>query len=286
MLAFVSSCFFWIYKNPDWPFPLSFVFKFTSEGRLTQIVTFLLLFPFVLLISNLNLVLNKKLQQFVFYLLLSTTIYVSIKSSSSLNAAVLNVNSILIIFSVLLITILSFILTQFPNKFLLLYFLIIYSFISSFYINPIQIGAGSLADNNIISFMRQNLKGDVRWAGDNFTSIPLISASGVKALSGVQNDGPNMEAWKVLDKESVFKEYWNSGAGYVLFDWTESDIDKVSISGSKTDVIIVKVNPCNKILDKFELGWVLSYSKLSNSCLSLKLESPWKGPVLNIYSRS
>jgi hypothetical protein len=286
MFAFVSSCFFWIYKNPEWPFPLSFVFQFTSEGRLTQIVTFLLLFPFILLISNLNLVVNGKLQIVLFYLLLFITIYVSIKSSLSLNSVVLNVNSNIIIVSVLLITILTFILTQFPNRYLMLGFLIIYSFISSFYINPVQIGAGSLSDSKIILFMKQNLKRDVRWAGDNFTSIPLISASGVKALSGVQNDGPNLEAWKILDRDLVYKQYWNSGAGYVLFDWTETDIEKVSISGSKTDVIIIKVNPCNKILDRLELGWVLSYSKLSNSCLSLKLESPWKGPILNIYSRT
>ena len=43
--------------------------------------------------------------------------------------------------------------------------------------------------------------------------------------------------------------------------------NSVSIENPANDVIQININPCNELLDEFELKWILSDSDLNYPCL-------------------
>lgn len=135
------------------------------------------------------------------------------------------------------------------------------------FINPIQQGTSDLLDSQLAKKIQDiELDQSGTWASNEKWLDTILIANVDGLLSGQQQNGPNISAWKLLDPNQVQNNAWNRGSSFVLFNWVESP--NVMIENPANDVIQISTNPCNPALDEFKLQWILSTTELNYSCLT------------------
>jgi hypothetical protein len=154
------------------------------------------------------------------------------------------------------------------------------------YINPIQQGTSDLVDSELAIQIQQIEQSEPGvWASNERNLDAVLIANAKSNLSGQQLNGPNLAAWQIFDPTESSKLMWNRGSSFVTFNWTPDAV--VTIENPANDVIQISVNPCNEVLNEFELKWILSAEELNYSCLvNSKVIEAENGTRYFIYSRS
>ena len=152
------------------------------------------------------------------------------------------------------------------------------------WVNPVTRGLGDLVLAPATGEVRAVVNsGDGRVASDNFFVDAMVAANALPQLSGLQNWGPNVEAWMMLDAESEFVDHWNRGTSYLRFEWAEPG-ESLSIR-DQGDQIFVRVDPCDERLNRLDLGFVISLAQREDACLTERLRFTWGGLDNWLYER-
>ncbi len=69
-----------------------------------------------------------------------------------------------------------------------------------------------------------------------------------------------------LDPDAEQREAWNRGASFVAFQWLDPGLER-SISSTQADIVVVRVDPCEDVLQEFELRMIAAGRELWNPCL-------------------
>lgn len=152
-------------------------------------------------------------------------------------------------------------------------------------VNPVMRGLGflgkSASQRALASAIKQD---DRRWASDSFVIDVAATAAGMRLLSGNQGTGPNLKAYSVLDPPSLDVKKWNRAGSYVTFSWTKGP--DIVFANPSLDVVQIQIDPCNPVLDKFDLAWVASSGdQPDHPCLSLVRTFPFQGMTIRLYHR-
>ena len=163
--------------------------------------------------------------------------------------------------------------------------LLFLSFLLVYEVNPVVHGIGIFGDSKAMSTIdRAFAHNPGRWASDNFSFDSVPTGAGMRMLSGNQGLGPNLPAYELLDPSDTYIENWNRGGSYVFFNWSSQS--NISFTNTSQDVIAVVINPCNKVLREFDLGWVVSSTDLSSfKCLKYFDSIIVQGQQFNIFER-
>ena len=158
------------------------------------------------------------------------------------------------------------------------------AFLSVAWVNPITRGLGDLVLAPVAGEVRSAVQAeDGRVASDNFFVDAMVAANGLPQLSGLQNWGPNVETWSVLDPEYRFVEHWNRGTSYLRFEWAGSG-EELAIR-DQGDQIFVRIDPCDHRLDGLGLGFVVSMAPRQDECLTERTRFTWGGLDNWLYKR-
>ena len=151
--------------------------------------------------------------------------------------------------------------------------------------NPVVHGIGIFGDSKAMATIdRAFAHNPGRWASDNFSFDSVPTGAGMRMLSGNQGLGPNLPAYELLDPSDTYIENWNRGGSYVFFNWSSQS--NISFTNASQDVIAVVINPCNKVLREFDLGWVVSSTDMSSfKCLKYFDSIIVQGQQFNIFER-
>ena len=133
-------------------------------------------------------------------------------------------------------------------------------------VNPIQQGTSDLLNSELAKQIQYfELKESGTWASNSRELDAVLIANVSNTLSGQQPNGPNELAWQKFDPQNAQASVWNRGASFIFMNWIADN--SVSIENPANDVIQININPCNELLDEFELKWILSDSDLNYPCL-------------------
>ena len=152
-------------------------------------------------------------------------------------------------------------------------------------VNPVMRGLGFLGRSSSQRALAAAIsEDDRRWASDSFVIDVAATAAGMRLLSGNQGTGPNLDAYSVLDPPSLDINKWNRAGSYVTFSWTSGP--DIVFANPSFDVVQIQIDPCNPVLDKFDLAWVASSGDQPNHpCLSLVRTFPFQGMTIRLYHR-
>lgn len=153
-------------------------------------------------------------------------------------------------------------------------------------VNPLMRGLGILGDSKSQAALARAIgTDDRRWASDSIILDPIAVAAGMRVLSGNQGSGPNREAYHVLDPLELDVNKWNRAGSYVTFSWTRGD--EVVFANPSPDVVQIQIDPCNPLLDTFDLVWVASSGdQPGHPCLQLWALFPYQDMTIRLYERS
>jgi hypothetical protein len=153
-------------------------------------------------------------------------------------------------------------------------------------VNPIVRGHGIFGNSAAMEALQsaQSLN-QGRWASDNYTFDSVPSGGGMRLLSGSQGNGPNLAAYRLLDPNEAFNQIWNRAGSYVFFNWTTGP--EIGFVNPGVDIVAIQIDPCNPILDQFDLSWVVSSNDLSShACLRYYVNIIFQGVRYNVFQRS
>jgi hypothetical protein len=122
------------------------------------------------------------------------------------------------------------------------------------------------------------------WVGETYVIASLLTTAGVQNLSGV-NLYPNVPAWELIDPDHEFENAWNR---YAQAEWLFDVSSKAPVVRLvQADMVKVTVNPCDPVLDKFNVRHLVSLRLMEGSCLSAPSEvvGPDGAPAF-FYERS
>ncbi len=161
--------------------------------------------------------------------------------------------------------------------------LLVFTFLSSFRIQPVTVGLGPLVHSPLAAAIRETSSNDsdALWASDPFWSDALTMAQGVKMLTGQQPLGPNKELWRLLDPTDKFIDNWNRGQSYIHITWDASRTDIV-MSNNNPDIISISMSPCNPILKTFGLRYIVTGS-VPGPCMTKLSDHTWMAQPVAIY---
>ena len=97
-------------------------------------------------------------------------------------------------------------------------------------------------------------------------STPAVAAAGVDDLSAV-NLYPDHEAWEALDEDGSEEEIWNR---YSHTRWLlDPSVAEPVVALLSNDVVSVTVDPCDPVLDEFDVGHIITSAPIDAVCLTL-----------------
>ena len=161
------------------------------------------------------------------------------------------------------------------------------SLTSAAVVNPLQRGLGEIEDSPAAKLVRRVDReivapGNGRWAADSLAGVGLLNGQGVNSLSSF-NDPVQPAGWQVIDPEKQFEKEWNRFA-HIAFTWAAGA--KPIITSPQTDLVVVRIDPCDPRLSELRLTLVVSSGPLTGSaCLRELGRVQWQGPLLTLYER-
>ena len=154
-------------------------------------------------------------------------------------------------------------------------------------VNPLVIGISQTRDSLVVSTVRtiaSASNGDGAWVADTYPLASLLTTAGVRNLSGV-NLYPNVAAWEIIDPSHTYENAWNR---YSQAVWSfDTNLKAAVVALPQADMVEVKINPCDPVLDKFNLRHIVTETRVAAPCLRLQEESvgPYGVPVF-FYERT
>lgn len=116
---------------------------------------------------------------------------------------------------------------------------------------------------------------------DAYAVDSLWFATGVPALSGRQQIGPDREQWLRLDPGGAHEDAWNRGGTFIWFRWT--DTPGLEFSNPSPDSVLMTGSPCTVAERMPELAHISSSQELSAECLTPAGSFQWSGTTHYIY---
>jgi hypothetical protein len=178
--------------------------------------------------------------------------------------------------------------TTFTKKFwqVGLTLLVVASLFSVAQVNPIVRGVGIFGKSAAMEALDSaQALNPGRWASDNYIFDSVPTGGGMRLLSGNQGSGPNLEAYRLLDPDNEFIEFWNRAGSYVFFNWTSGP--EIGFVNPSFDVVGIQIDPCNAVLNQFDLAWVVSSNDLSShTCLRYYGNIIFQGNKFNVFLRT
>jgi len=161
--------------------------------------------------------------------------------------------------------------------------LVALSAVLSLGVNPVYRGLGDLTSSPLVttavSLDASSHRTWLSFAGDGNTELV---ASGVRTINAV-SFYPDAKAWRLLDPAGAQSEAWNRYANVVFAP--RADAGPPTISLVQLDVVKVEVYPCDRVLDAFDVGFIVSRAPLTLPCLSPAAELTHHGTPLYVYRR-
>jgi hypothetical protein len=139
-------------------------------------------------------------------------------------------------------------------------------------VNPLINGLSQTRDSAVVSTARTiaTEPGETgAWVGETYVIASLLTTAGVQNLSGV-NLYPNVPAWQLIDPEHEYENVWNRYAQAVWAFDVSSKAPVVRLV--QPDMIEVTINPCDPVLDKFNVRHLVTSRRMQGSCLSTPSE--------------
>ena len=134
-------------------------------------------------------------------------------------------------------------------------------------VNPIQHGTSDLLNSNLAKQIQQIESSDSgTWASNSRELDAVLIANVNQVLSGQQPNGPDEYKWQKFDPTESQKDIWNRASSFIFMNWISDE--SIVIENPANDVVQISINPCNQVLDEFQLKWILSMTELNYSCLS------------------
>lgn len=151
--------------------------------------------------------------------------------------------------------------------------------------NPILVGLADLRGSETaqaLALAGVEARADkALWVSDSPSFTAAMLSAGLPALSGGQRMGPDAREWARLDPTGEAEAAWNRGGGFIFFEWTPGD--RTIITTPQSDIISVKIDPC-ELAQKFpEVTTIASGSLLSSSCLTDAGTLEWSGEPVHLY---
>jgi len=154
-------------------------------------------------------------------------------------------------------------------------------------VNPLVSGISQTRDSLVVSTVRtisSASNGDGAWVAETYPLASLLTTAGVRNLSGV-NLYPNVAAWEIIDPSHTYENAWNRYSHAV---WSfDTNLKAAEVALPQADMVEVKINPCDPVLDKFNVRHIVTETRVAASCLRLQEESvgPYGVPVF-FYERN
>lgn len=139
--------------------------------------------------------------------------------------------------------------------------------------NPLVSGLSQTRDSSVAQQARSisSQPGDSgAWVGETYEIASLLTTAGVQNLSGV-NLYPNVPAWELIDPDHEYENAWNRYAQSVWSFDTSSKAPVVRLV--QADMIEVTINPCDPVLDAFNVRHLVTPRRMQASCLSSPTET-------------
>jgi hypothetical protein len=154
-------------------------------------------------------------------------------------------------------------------------------------VNPLVDGMSQTRESSIVTTAKSidsEQDGAGAWVGETYVIASLLTTAGVQNLSGV-NLYPNVPAWELIDPDHEYENAWNRYAQAVWSFDVSSKAPVVRLV--QADMIEVTINPCDPVLDKFNVRHLVTPRRMQGSCLSAPSEvvGPEGVPVF-FYERS
>jgi len=156
------------------------------------------------------------------------------------------------------------------RKFFFILIFLIFSCLSTYSINPLYIGFGSLSDGFFSMTIDDinDVSKNYRWVayGDNVLNQVLL-AQGVNTIGGYFYY-PQFDMYKILDPKNKYKNIWNrySNISYQLPENTgEIKFELVNL-----DAFIIKIDPCSKSFNDLNVKYFVFMNEIDfkkNKCL-------------------
>ena len=164
--------------------------------------------------------------------------------------------------------------------------LVVASIFSVANVNPIVRGVGIFGNSAAMEALQSaESLSQGRWASDNYGFDSVTAGGGMRLLSGNQGNGPNLNAYHLLDPMEQHSQIWNRGGSYVFFNWTTGP--EIGFVNPGFDIVGIQIDPCNKVLNQFDLSWVVSSNDLSShTCLRYYVNIIFQGTRFNVYQRT
>ncbi|HBB64544.1 MAG: hypothetical protein UR34_C0015G0002 [candidate division WS6 bacterium GW2011_GWC1_33_20] len=178
--------------------------------------------------------------------------------------------------SVKIILVSSFILILLISLFrqhrrLFLTIFLIFAFLSSFLINPLQKGLDILINTDLAKYIQKT--------SENDDSIWLIYGTHVLAQYALANNAhilngvhlyPQFEIWEIIDPEKLYFDYYNRYAHVIVSEKQENE-DLVELLQS--DAIMLNINPCDSKLKDLKVKYIITTAPLNDTTCLTKQES-------------
>jgi len=138
--------------------------------------------------------------------------------------------------------------------------------------NPLVNGLSQTRDSAVVSMARTTAAepGETgAWVGETYFIASLLTTAGVQNLSGV-NLYPNVPAWELIDPDREYENAWNR---YSQAVWSfDMSLKAPIVRLVQADMIEVVINPCDPVLDKFNVRHLVTPRRMQGSCLSAPSE--------------
>ena len=146
--------------------------------------------------------------------------------------------------------------------------LFIFSFISSYRVNPLYQGLGELNSGDLaktIQGLHQSDQQNSRWIlYDSPLMLNYLQANGIPALSATYYS-PDLPLWRTLDPEGQYNDVYNRYAR-VLF--RPDNVEKPRFVLTYRDAMSVYVDPCSKQLVDLNVKYQVFPYQVDYDCLS------------------
>ncbi len=191
-----------------------------------------------------------------------------ISSTFFKNPSIISPNSKIVLASILA-SVLVFLVIKRHKKYSLL-LLIIFSIVSTIFINPFYKGLKPLIGTDLARYIQEISKNDTsKWVGYNSLALSQYAlANDASLISGVHTY-PQFKIWEQIDVNGEYKDMYNRFA-YVLV--SEKEIDEQIINLIAPDAVEINMDPCDPTWKSLNVKLIISSGKLNGSCLYLKKE--------------
>jgi hypothetical protein len=150
--------------------------------------------------------------------------------------------------------------------------LAVFGLLVSLPVNPLVNGMSQTLESALVSTAKSidsEQGGAGAWVGETYVIASLLTTAGVQNLSGV-NLYPNVPAWELIDPDHEYENAWNRYAQAVWSFDVSSKAPVVRLV--QADMIEVTINPCDPVLDKFNVRHLVTPRRMQGSCLSAPSE--------------